>query len=677
MLRTFFGKNQDLALVFGVISILLILFTPIPPVLLDLCIIVNFAFGLTILLLTFYVEKPVAFSTFPSLLLVATLYRLALNVAATRLILSDAHAGQVIASIGAFAVQGSFVIGMVVFFILVVVQYVVVTSGAQRVSEVAARFVLDAVPGQQMSIDADLNMGLIDQHEAKRRRKELEKEASFYGAMDGASKFVKGDAIAGVIILLINIIAGWIIGIAQMGMDWLTALQTFSLLTIGDGIVTQVPALIIAIATGIIVTRSSADRQLSAEVISQLSSVPKIPIIVMGALLLLLALPGMPKWPIAILAVISVAIWLSSRRKHQEDLMGAPLDEPTAEAGQGGEARAPAPIEVLLGKSLSNAWQSLKPLLSERIAALRAQQEKTSGLAFPAVVFQDGSHLGPDDYEIALFGSRYAQGKLYPDKTLAVRSATARAPLAGLETRDPAFGLPAVWIENDLRDRAQEQGHTLVDPITVLMTHLGEVLRAQAPLLLSRAEVVSLLESVRTRQPGLIEELVPAAMTVSDIQRVLQNLLAEDVSIRNIDLIAEVLVDVGRQTKEHAELTEIVRQRLSHGICQGLRGGHDQLSVLSLNPRVEAQISENIRQSDGHGAFVIEPRLADQLIRKLAPLADSMMQESLSPVLLCGPDIRRHLKTFTRRTIPRLAVVSVNEVPPTIDLKSFAVLNLD
>src|SRR5580692_2452381 len=303
MLRSILGRNNDLFLACGVIGILLVLFAPIPSVLLDLLIIVNFSFALTILLLTFYVEKPVAFSTFPSLLLVATLFRLSLNVAATRLILTQANAGQVIGSIGAFAVQGSFIIGLVVFFILVVVQYVVVTSGAQRVSEVAARFMLDSVPGQQMSIDADLNMGLIDQDEAKRRRKELEKEASFYGAMDGASKFVKGDAIAGIIILLINIFAGWIIGIVQMGMDWLQALQTFTLLTIGDGIVSQVPALIISIATGIIVTRSSADRQLSTEVLSQLSSVPKIPLIVIAALLVLLALPGMPKWPIAILVV--------------------------------------------------------------------------------------------------------------------------------------------------------------------------------------------------------------------------------------------------------------------------------------------------------------------------------------------------------------------------------------
>lgn len=676
MFRNLFSRNQDLILVAAMIAILLVLFSPIPPVLLDFLIIVNFAFGLTILLMTFYVEKPVAFSTFPSLLLVATLFRLSLNVAATRLILTHAGAGEVIAAIGSFAVQGSFVVGLVVFFILVIVQYVVVTAGAQRVSEVAARFVLDSVPGQQMSIDADLNMGLIDQNEAKKRRKDLEKEASFYGAMDGASKFVKGDAVAGVIILLINIFAGWIIGMAQMGMDWLTALQTFTLLTIGDGIVTQVPALVISVATGIIVTRSSADRQLSTEIFSQLTSAPKVPLIVGAGLLLLMLLPGMPKWPIALLALAFVAGWFSvRRRKREERLTDATFEQVAAEVEA--QSERSAPIEVLLGRSLSESWRSLKPVLSERLTALRAQQEKASGFNFPAVVFHDGSGMGEHDYQIALMGSRHAQSTLYADKTLAIRAGGVEARLPGIEARDPAFGLPAVWIDTSQSEAAREAGFTLVDPITVLMTHLGEILRLEASSLLTRVDVVAMLDGVRSRQPGLIEELIPAVMTVSDVQRVLQNLLSEEVSIRNIDQIAEALVDLGRQTKDHADLTELVRQRLAHGICHGLRGAHSQLSVLSLNPRVESQIAESIKRSDGVSAFVIEPRLAEQLIRRLVQAAESMMQESLTPVLLCGPEIRRHLKTFTRRSVPRLSIISVNEVPHTIDLRSFSVVNIE
>lgn len=669
-----FGANLDLVLVLGVIAILLILFAPIPPALIDLSIVINFAFALTILLLTFYVEKPVDFSTFPSLLLVATLFRLSLNVAATRLILTTANAGEVIGSIGSFAVQGNFVVGLVVFFILVVVQYVVVTSGAQRVSEVAARFVLDSVPGQQMSIDADLNMGLIDQSEAKRRRKDLEKEASFYGAMDGASKFVKGDAVAGIIILLIDIIAGWVVGMAQMNMPWSEALSTFTLLTIGDGIVTQVPALIISVATGIIVTRSSADRQLSTEIFSQMTSVPKIPLIVLGTLLVLLALPGMPKWPIVILVLIAGASFFAVRRQKQaRDAQGL-FDKP-AEAELG--PKAAAPIEVFLGKDLGQQWQAIRPILMDRIAALRVAQEKVSGFPIPSVQFLDGNDLGANEYQIVLQGARHGTGELYPDRTLAVRASEAAETLPGIETRDPAFGLPAVWIESAMADRAREVGYTLVDPVTVIMTHLGEVVRSEASLLLSRADVVSMLEGVRGRQPGLIEELVPAIMTVSDIQRVLQNLLSEDVSIRNIDQIAEALVDLGRTIKDLQELTESVRQRLSHNICHGLRGKNAQLAVLSLDPRVEGQIAESIRRADKNSAYVIEPRTAEQLIRKLMPQVELMMRQRLAPVLLCGAELRRHLKTFTKRSIPRLAVLSVNEIPHTVDLKSFSVIKLD
>jgi flagellar biosynthesis protein FlhA len=631
--------------------------------------------ALTILLLTFYVGRPVEFSTFPSLLLVVTLYRLALNVAATRLILTGADAGEVIGAIGSFAVQGNFVIGLVVFFILVVVQYVVVTSGAQRVSEVAARFVLDSVPGQQMSIDADLNMGLIDQNEAKRRRKELEKEALFYGAMDGACKFVKGDAIAGIIILLIDIIAGWIVGVVQMGMDWQAALSTFTLLTIGDGIVTQVPALIVSVATGIIVTRSSSDRQLSIEVFSQLGSVPKIPLIVLGALVVLLLLPGMPKWPILLLALVAGGAYLSIRRRRLHD-----ESEGLFDAAPGGEDAAehkgPAPIEITLGRDLGREWQGLKPLLAERIAGLRQQQEQATGFVLPQVVFQDGAQLAPNDYEITIFGARHGQGQLHPALTLAVTTAPEAAKLPGVETHDPAFGLPAVWIDPDLSDRAREEGYTLVDPVTVLMTHAGEIFRAEAGQLLSRRDVVILLEGVRGRQPGLVEELVPAVMTVSDVQRVLQDLLGEEVSIRNIDQIVETLVDVGRTTKERGELAEAVRQRLSHGICDRLRGRHADLSVMSLDPRVEGQLADSVRRADPSTGLILEPRFAEQLVRGLIPMVEAMIRQSLSPVLLCSPEIRRHLKAFTRRSIPKLSVLSVSEVPHTVDLRSFSVVTI-
>lgn len=675
MFARVFRNNSDLALVGGMVGILLILFSPIPTPLLDFLIILNFSFALTILMLTFYVDKPVEFSTFPSLLLVATLFRLSLNVAATRLILTDGDAGQVIAAVGSYAIQSSFVIGLVVFFILIVVQYVVITSGAQRVSEVAARFTLDAIPGQQMAIDADLNMGLIDQEEAKRRRSSLEREAAFYGAMDGASKFVKGDAVAGIIIVLINIIAGWIVGVSQRGLEWSEALHQYTLLTIGDGIVTQVPALIISIATGIIVTRSAADQQLSREVLSQLGSVPKIPLIVMGALFTLLLLPGMPKWPILILLMVFAAAWYSTRGRRKAEAEGGEHAD-----GQGGGApphKAAPAIGIGLGKELAEAWLPMRPVIAERIVALREKFVESSGLVIPAVVVEDGVGLPPLDYEINLFGSSYARGTIQPGMTLAIRSVAAQDGLQGIDARDPAFGLPALWVDDSQREKARGLGYTLIDPVTVMMTHLGEVVRSEAPLLLTRNDVTLMLEDIRARQPGLVEELIPTVMSVSDVQRVLQNLLAEDVSIRSIDLIADILVDVGRLTRDHAELTELVRQKLSHVICNDLKAGAEQLSVLSLDPRVEAQISDAVARSESNGPLIIEPRLAETIMRRIIPLVDSMIQQNIAPVLLCGPTVRKQLRSFLRRSVPRLAVISVNEVPQSIHLKSFDVLKAD
>lgn len=675
-IRKFIKNNNDLALSSGILIILFILFVPIPTFLLDMLIMVNFSLALMILLLTFYIQKPVEFSTLPSLLLVTTLFRLSLNVAATRLILTDGYAGDVIGAIGTFVVQGNYVIGLVVFFILVIVQYVVVTAGAQRVSEVAARFVLDAVPGQQMSIDADLNMGLIDQAEASRRRQQLEKEASFYGAMDGASKFVKGDAVAGIIILLVNIIAGWIIGIAQMGLDWYDALQRFTLLTIGDGIVTQVPALIISVATGIIVTRSAQDRQLSTEVISQLTSVPKILFIVMAVLCVLLILPGMPKWPvIALVSIFAGFIYLSRRNAKQNDDSGEAAFD-VDETMTIDQANLPV-IGVLLGAELSLAWAPFKPVLAERITALRKDRVDKTGLMIPPVKVIDGFGLSANAYEIQIFGSRHGKGEIFADLTLAIKSNEPSTPLEGVVVRDPAFGLPAVWIDQSNCDSARAAGHTLVDPLTVLITHLGEILRSEASSLLTRSATVHMLEGVRERQIGVVEELVPNIMTVSDVQRILQNLLAEDVSIRGIDQIVEILVDVGRQTKDHLNLTELIRQRLSHAICHGLRGDNEALSVLSLDPRIEALITDSVGQVEPTSSLILDPKLAEQLMRKTIPLVEAMLRQGLSPVMLCGPSIRRHLRTFLRRSIPRLAVISVNEIPPSVNLKSFAVVSLD
>ena len=668
-----FDRNKDLVLVIGTILILVILFSPIPPALLDLAIVINFGFGLTIMLLTFYVAKPVEFSTFPSILLVATLYRLALNVAATRLILTGADAGEVIESIGSYAVQGNFVIGLVVFGILIIVQYVVVTSGAQRVSEVAARFTLDSMPGQQMSIDADLNLGLIDQKEAIRRREELEKEASFYGSMDGASKFVKGDAIAGILILLIDIIGGLIVGVAQMGMGWSEALQRFTLLTIGDGIATQLPALIIAVATGIIVTRSSADRQLSTEMFSQLASEPRIPLIVMAVMTALMLMPGMPKWPIAILLAIALFAWWRIRRARSGEAASALEEEDAVETSS---ASVPSALEIAFGSDLSRAWQDRRALLLDRIAGSRESHERAFGIPFPAVRFVDSSDLGSLDYRISIHGVPYGTGQLHSDRLLAIAQRDDAAKLNGIQGRDSAFGLPGTWIERDLAKEAEEGGYSVVDPETVMITHFVETMKLEAATLLTRGVTGQLLDQLRERQPGLVEELIPNVLTVSDVQRVLQNLLQERVSIANLDLIVETLVDIARNERDPGELTERLRQDLGPAICSTLRGHHHQLAVLSLDPKLENRIisESGTRESSTLG---VEPRLAEQLLRRIAPMAERMMRQGRQPVLLCAGSIRRTLLRLTQRSVPHLSVLSVEEIPRRVALQSFDIVKLE
>jgi flagellar biosynthesis protein FlhA len=675
MFPRLFARNKDLILVFGTLLIIMILFSPIPPAALDFAIILNFGLGFTILLMTFYVAKPVDFSTFPSLLLVATLFRLSLNVAATRLILTGANAGDVINSIGSYAVQGNFVIGLVVFAILVVVQYVVVTSGAQRVSEVAARFTLDSMPGQQMSIDADLNLGLIDQNQAQERRKGLEKEAAFYGAMDGASKFVKGDAIAGIIILLINIIGGLIVGVAQMGMGWQEALERFTLLTIGDGIATQLPALIISIATGIIVTRSSADRQLSSEIFTQLSSVPRIPIIVVGILLALMLLPGMPKWPIAIVVVIGLYAWIRVRRNGAADRAG---DKAAREASESPPSASPvAPIEIRLGTDLAAALAPRQEMLLDRIGATRRQLERQFGFAFPKARIKEDERLGSIDYEIALGDVSHGGSQLHLDRLLALKQNADVPPIEGISGKDPAFGIEGVWIDPRQGKAVSADGYSVIDPESVLMTHFSEIVKAEMPSLLTRAVTVELLDQARTRQPGLVEELVPNVMTVSDVQRVLQGLLQERVSIGNVDLVLETLVDVGRHERDPSELTERVRQKLSVAICSALRGHHVELAVLSLDPRVENRILAELGTSGSQSLLGVDPKLAEQLLRALAPQVDKMIRQGRSPVVLCAGPLRRILARLVRRTMPQLSVISVDEVPLRVNLVSFGVVRIE
>ncbi|MBI1890110.1 MAG: flagellar biosynthesis protein FlhA [Burkholderiales bacterium] len=678
-LRRVFQNNTDLALVLLVVGVLTVLFAPIPSGLLDFLILTNFSFALLILLLTFYIPKPVEFSTFPSLLLIATLFRLSLNVAATRLILADADAGHVIGAIGSYVVGGNYVIGLIVFLILVVVQYVVVTNGAQRVSEVAARFTLDSMPGQQMSIDADLNMGFIDQEEAKRRRKNLEKETGFYGAMDGASKFVKGDAIAGIVILLINIVGGLVIGVMQMGMHWDQALHTFTLLTVGDGIVTQVPALVIAVSTGIIVTRSSSDGNLSGEVLRQITQFPKTLLIVAGAMSILTILPGIPTVPVLIIMGFFLAIaWIVRRSKTEGGESAA--DE--AAAQQEEESKDDyamlqvEPIEVLVGANLKPLIGSEQSLFMDRIAAVRKQYALDSGLVLPRVRFRDSAQLGVNVYEITVFGVKVGKGDIMPERTLAIHGGGDVKTVKGVETREPTYGLPAVWIEDDEKEKARGAKYTLVDPATVFITHLIEVLKQQSAMLLTRGETDRLLQRVRQQQPGLVEELIPTVMSVGDVQKVLQNLLREKVSIRNMEAILETLADAGRGSKDLTYLTELVRQKLGAAICQALVGDMTALHVLTLDPAVEQSLLQSVRSADSGSTLVVEPKLAEQLLARLAAQAERMMKSNMLPVLLCSPDLRRHLRILSERVIPHMRILSMAEIPNSINLKSYGTVSM-
>lgn len=676
LLAQLWSGKRDLALVVLIISILMVLFTPIPSVLLDFLLVINITLALLILLATFFTESPLKFSTFPTILLLATLFRLALNVSATRLILEGADAGRVINAIGSFVIGGNYVVGIVVFLILVVVQYVVVTNGAQRVAEVAARFTLDSMPGKQMSIDADMNMGLIDEHEARRRRAHLEKESSFYGAMDGATKFVKGDAIAGIIIILINITAGLAVGIAQLGMPWAEAVQRFTLLTIGDGIVTQIPSLVIAVATGIIITRAASDNQLGKEIPKQVFSNPKAMAVVATALLFLLLLPGFPALPVFLVLVGVVAIAVLAARHREEAGAG---DSPSSnEVPVKDELRTLMhiePIEVCLSSQLASIFLAANADFAERVVSLRKQFAQDYGFILPKVQLGPKAELREGAYEIFVQGNRVGRGDLRADRVLAINPGGQRTKLDGIETQDPAYGLPALWIGKEQRQFARSAGYTLVDADTVLMTHFSEMVKRYAPDLLTRGETERLVNRLRDSHASLIDELVPNVLTYSEIQKVLQLLLREQVSVRSMESILEVLVDAGKASKSPEDLAERVRERLGSGICQRLSDEGGEMHVLTLAPEIERVLLGNLRNGEAKGPVIGDMSQLDAFMKGVARQAEAMMGRSLQPVLLCPSPIRRPLRNLLQRPLPYVSVVGLNEVPSTTIVRSFAAVS--
>lgn len=666
--RAGLGAHSDLILVLVVVSILMILFTPIPPGLLDLLIISNLAFGMLVLLLTFYVDRPVDFSTFPSLLLIATLFRLALNIAATRLILSEGDAGEVIGAIGTYVVSGNYVIGMIVFLVLIVVQYVVVTNGAQRVAEVAARFTLDSMPGKQMSIDADMNIGVIDEKEAQRRRKEIEKEGNFYGAMDGASKFVKGDAIAGIVIILIDIIGGLTIGLAQLGMDWGEALETYTLLTIGDGIVTQIPALIISTGTGIIVTRAVSSRTLSQDVTDQVTSHPKTLLLIAAGLGLMLLLPGIPAFPVfVVMLLVSALFWVSYRKSKQPAVEGDDA-ESEEDVSIYDEIRVP-PIAIQLSAALAG---DLREEIMNRVAAFRKEHALNTGLVVPAIKIMEERSLEDGAYKILIQGVESGSYQLRLDHVLALDAGAVKEVMSGDATEDPSFHLPGVWVGLSQRNQAALAGYTVVEPVNVLMTHLTEIIKKSSEDILTRSEVDNLLNSVRKYNPGLVDELVPGIVSVGLIRKVLAGLLSESVPIRNLEKILEVLSEEGRGVQSPELLVELTRRGLKATIFESLADSSNVLKVLILDPAIESTMKNGLKDD----RLVLEPRFSEQVMIRVAAQVEKMVRSGVTPAMVCAPELRPHISKIFQKILPTLRVISMSEVPTYGTVKSYAVVTV-
>jgi len=673
-------QKSDLFIALAVLGILAVMLIPLPPFLLDLLITFNFTFSILILLVSLFILRPLELSIFPSLLLIVTLFRLSLNVASSRLILlhgdeGSTAAGKVIGAFGHFVVGGNYVVGTVVFVILVVIQFVVITKGAGRIAEVAARFTLDAMPGKQMSVDADLNAGLINEAEARVRRQEIAKEADFYGAMDGASKFIRGDAVAGVVITLINIIGGLTIGIFQLGLEPMEALQTYTLLTIGDGLVTQIPALVVSTAAGIVVTRAASESDFGRAFAGQLLNSPRAMAITAAVLALLGLVPGLPSLPFFFLAAVTGSVAYSHlsgkavplQEKRQEAVAPSPPERVE-------HLLTVDPLELEVGYALIPLVdQTQGGELLERIKAIRRQFAQDLGFIVPPVRVRDNLRLPAEGYVIKVKGVEVGSGEVRVGSYLAMDPGTASGPIEGIETKEPAFGLPAKWIPSAEKERAQVLGYTVVDPPSVIATHLSEVIRAHARELLSRQAVQTLLDAVKTTHPAVVEGVVPNLLPLGTVHRVLQNLLAEGVSIRDLPTILEALADAAPATKDPGLLTEHVRQALGKVICRTLLPGDGVLKVLTLSPSTETLIAEAIREG---GTLALEPKLAQRIIQGIAHALERLIPQGNLPVLLCSPFIRRHVRSLIEPHLPHLQVLAYGEIAPRVNVQSLGVVEV-
>ncbi|CAH1197820.1 Flagellar biosynthesis protein FlhA [Paenibacillus plantiphilus] len=676
-------KAKDLTVLIGIIGIVLMMVVPIPVGLLDVLLIINISAALMILLISMNTQDALQFSIFPALLLITTLFRLALNVSTTRNILQHAEAGEVVETFGNWVAGGQVAIGFVVFLILVVVQFIVITKGSERVAEVGARFTLDAMPGKQMSIDADLNAGLINEQQARDRRQKIEREADFYGSMDGASKFVKGDAIASIIILIINLLGGFVIGMTVHGLSFGESIERFSILTIGDGLVSQIPALLISTAAGLIVTRASSEGNLAYDVTSQVLRYPKLLFIVAGTITLLGI--GTPIGPVATLPFAALLVFAGYRmqkslakQQKEEDLL---VEEQQIE-----EVRSPEsvisllqvdPIEFEFGYGLIPLADTQQGGdLLDRIIMIRRQCALELGLVVPVIRIRDNIQLKPNEYVIKIKGNTVARGELLLNHYLAMSPGFDDDSIIGIETVEPAFGLPAIWIDEATKERAELTGYTVVDPPSVVATHLTEIVKRHAHELIGRQETKALIENVRETYPTLVEELIPSILTVGEIQKVLSKLLREKISIRDMVTIFETLADHGTYTKDPDILTEYVRQSLSRQITQQFSQSGDALRVITVGPSVEKKIAESVQSSDQGSYLALDPIMTQTIHQRLNEQVNKQIQSGYQPVVLTSPTIRMYLRQIVERTMQDIPVLSYSELEPSVEVQSIGVVNL-
>lgn len=675
-------KNIDIAVSVAVLGMIVMLIIPVPTILLDMLLTVNISLALVILLVTMYNKEPLSFSAFPTLLLITTLFRLSLNVSSTRLILLNGFAGNIIEKFGSFVLGGNPVVGFVIFLILIVIQFIVITKGAERVSEVAARFTLDAMPGKQMAIDADLNAGMITDQEARDRRKKIQQEADFYGAMDGATKFVKGDAIAAIIIVVINIIGGFAIGVLQRNLSMTEALQTYTILTVGEGLVAQIPALLISTATGITVTRAASESDFGSDMAGQILSQPRVLAIASGALVAL-ALLGLPRLPLLVLAGILGGLAFTMKKANLEQARQMVEKEKDEEVE---EIRKPENVISLLQVDVLELEMgySLIPLvdvnqggdLLDRVVMIRRQCALEIGLVLPPIRMRDNMQLKPSSYVIKIKGVEVAEGEILVDHYLAMSSALTENDIAGIDTVEPAFGLPAKWIPAVLREQAELAGYTVVDPSSVVATHLTEIVKIHANEIMSRQDVQSLIDNVKKTHPTVVEELIPGILNIGEVQKVLANLLRERVSIRDLVTILETLADYGRVTKDADMLTEYVRQALARIIARQFVDHGEIINVITLDPNVEQIIREGVQHTE-HGSYVaLEPEQAQRLFGALSKEVERVSEQGYQPVILCAPVVRIYFKKLTEKLIPRLAVLSYNELEGKFNVQSIGVVSI-